>query len=150
MYDIFTYIWLICMVNVGKYTIHPWILRGTIPNPLATQPQPTNPPISQFNQGMAGRWLALLAGAWLWPWRNGAVHSCCVARCVPTNTRMVEHWIKNRVVLGYIAGIILPNYVGNINWLVATQICFNFTPKIGEDEPNFDSYFSDGLKPPTR
>ena len=45
MYDIFTYLWLICMVNVGKYTIHPWILRGTIPNPLATQPQPTNLPI---------------------------------------------------------------------------------------------------------
>ena len=22
MYGIFTYIWLICMVNVGKYTIH--------------------------------------------------------------------------------------------------------------------------------
>ena len=26
---------------------------------------------------------------------------------------------------------------------------FLFTPKIGEDEPIFDSYFSDGLKPPT-
>ena len=24
MYGIFTYIWLICMVNVGKYTIHGW------------------------------------------------------------------------------------------------------------------------------
>ena len=24
MYDIFTYIWLIFMVNVGKYTIHGW------------------------------------------------------------------------------------------------------------------------------
>ena len=24
MYDIFTYIWLICMVNVGRYTIHGW------------------------------------------------------------------------------------------------------------------------------
>ena len=24
MYSIFTYIWLIFMVNVGKYTIHGW------------------------------------------------------------------------------------------------------------------------------
>ena len=24
MYGIFTYIWSICMVNVGKYTIHGW------------------------------------------------------------------------------------------------------------------------------
>ncbi len=28
MYDIFTYIWLIFVVNVGKYTIVPWILSG--------------------------------------------------------------------------------------------------------------------------
>ena len=26
MYGIYTNIWLICMVNVGKYTIVPWIL----------------------------------------------------------------------------------------------------------------------------
>ena len=30
MYGIFTYIWLICMVNVGKYTIHGWYGRGVI------------------------------------------------------------------------------------------------------------------------
>ena len=30
MYDIFTYIWLIHMVNVGKYTIHTWILWDTL------------------------------------------------------------------------------------------------------------------------
>ena len=36
------------------------------------------------------------------------------------------------------------------SWLVATQICFIFTPKIGEDS-HFDEYFSDGLvQPPTR
>ena len=28
MYGIFTYIWLICMVNVGKYTIHGWYGLG--------------------------------------------------------------------------------------------------------------------------
>ena len=28
MYDIFTYIWLICMVNVSKYTIHGWYGLG--------------------------------------------------------------------------------------------------------------------------
>ena len=34
--------------------------------------------------------------------------------------------------------------------MVATQIFFIFIPKIGEDEPIFDSYFSNGLvQPPT-
>ena len=33
--------------------------------------------------------------------------------------------------------------------VVVTQICFMFIPKIGEDS-HFDSYFSQGLKPPTR
>ena len=28
MYGIFTYIWLVCMVNVGKHTIHTWIPNG--------------------------------------------------------------------------------------------------------------------------
>ena len=28
MYGIFNYIWLICMVNVGKYTIHGWYGMG--------------------------------------------------------------------------------------------------------------------------
>ena len=28
MYGIFTYIWLIFMVNVGKYTIHGWYGMG--------------------------------------------------------------------------------------------------------------------------
>ena len=28
MYGIFTYIWLICMVNVGKYIIHGWYGYG--------------------------------------------------------------------------------------------------------------------------
>ena len=35
------------------------------------------------------------------------------------------------------------------NWLVATQILFIFTPKIG-GMIQFDEYFSKGLKPPTR
>ena len=35
-----------------------------------------------------------------------------------------------------------------LNWLVATQKFFIFTPKIAEDS-HFDEYFSDGLKPPT-
>ena len=38
-------------------------------------------------------------------------------------------------------------YVGD-NWVVVSNIVF-FTPKIGEDS-HFGSYFSRGLKPPTR
>ena len=30
MYGIFTYIWLIFMVNVGKYTIHGWYGKGRL------------------------------------------------------------------------------------------------------------------------
>ena len=34
------------------------------------------------------------------------------------------------------------------SWLVATQIFLGFSPLFGEDS-HFDSYFSNGLKPPT-
>ena len=40
-------------------------------------------------------------------------------------------------------------HLGEDDTVVATQIFFSFTPKIGEDS-HFDSYFSNGLKPPTR
>ena len=36
MYGIFTYIWLIFMGNVGKYTYHTWILRDWKKSPLST------------------------------------------------------------------------------------------------------------------
>ena len=39
---------------------------------------------------------------------------------------------------------------GNSILVVATQFCFSFTPKIGEDEPNLTHIFQMGLKPPTR
>ena len=39
MYGIFTYIWLICMVNVGKYTIHGWY--GIYPCPFSVAEKPS-------------------------------------------------------------------------------------------------------------
>ena len=31
-YGTFTYIWLICMVNVGKQTMVPWMVWNTVPD----------------------------------------------------------------------------------------------------------------------
>ena len=64
----------------------------------------------------------------------------------PIKWRVSDRTVLKRLFWGW--GNSLTKAV-SIHWVVATQIFFIFIPKIGEDS-NFDEYFSDGLKPPTR